>query len=259
MGENSLRVTEAAFNQVAHLAHCGLVIDNGKESGMPELIRAFAGEVSQSGDEIGGFEAVEDIFFEGELHLPLPALVEPQLTEGGTVSMPLQKVVIPTASFMPRLSLGALGEVPAAKNEGMEGELHLPLHARVEPLLTEVGTRVPTASLVPRLSLGALRELPGAKDEGTQDLSESTSHTQQTGRQCSTVSEVASFATTMSPSSLKSNKTVKTCGKCKAPYSGFGTMCSTCRKYGAQGSIKQCVKCSAFFNGFGDICDDCGS
>merc|ERR1719382_2211892 len=40
----SLQATEAAFNKVAHLAHAGLVIDNGDDAGTPVLLRAFSGQ-----------------------------------------------------------------------------------------------------------------------------------------------------------------------------------------------------------------------
>lgn len=48
----------------------------------------------------------------------------------------------------------------------------------------------------------------------------------------------------------------KACRICQAPYTGFGDVCSTCRK-SPNGKAKQCRVCSHFFSGFGDICEDC--
>jgi len=254
--DNSLRVTEAAFNKVAHLAHCGLVIDNGKETGIPELIRAFAGEVSQAGHEIGGFDGVEDIFFEGELELPLPVRVKPDSSEGGSLSLPVVPRVQP--SSLPQLSLGNLRELDEVtpKERSGGGSLVLPIVQRV----VEPDSPSPASPL----SLGALREMPGASSvEDTKEFSESTAApSQKLGRKLSAVSDATSVTVVtsssfLSPSSKTSSK--KRCMQCKAPYSGFGTMCSSCRKFGVGGSVKQCVNCYAFFNGFGDVCADCES
>lgn len=52
----------------------------------------------------------------------------------------------------------------------------------------------------------------------------------------------------------------KQCDKCGAPFKGFGTTCSVCRKggkSGAAGQARDCESCGNYFIGFGSVCSDC--
>lgn len=77
----------------------------------------------------------------------------------------------------------------------------------------------------------------------------------------------ASAASTSGPSSPRSEVelpqvlqvrvTLKFCCHCQAPYTGFGPVCSRCRRSGQRGSIQQCSGCANYFNGYGDTCAEC--
>jgi len=48
----------------------------------------------------------------------------------------------------------------------------------------------------------------------------------------------------------------KICEKCKAPYKGYGTICSPCRRQPGP-EWAPCSNCAAYFYGFGGICEEC--
>lgn len=56
---------------------------------------------------------------------------------------------------------------------------------------------------------------------------------------------------------LESRPAGRSCRQCKQSWSGFGSICSSCRKAGPNGTVRQCVCCSTFFTGFRDRCEDC--
>lgn len=49
----------------------------------------------------------------------------------------------------------------------------------------------------------------------------------------------------------------KQCHRCCSHYSGFGSVCSHCRRSGSGGEVISCTQCQSFFRGFGSMCDDC--
>lgn len=49
----------------------------------------------------------------------------------------------------------------------------------------------------------------------------------------------------------------KMCLKCVSGFSGFGDICSTCRRAGKHPSVKQCAGCQAYWTGYGTHCEDC--
>lgn len=53
------------------------------------------------------------------------------------------------------------------------------------------------------------------------------------------------------------SKEKKECKFCHRPYTGFGSACGACRKFGPSGAVQQCSICSQFFTGFGNICEEC--
>jgi len=62
------------------------------------------------------------------------------------------------------------------------------------------------------------------------------------------------------PVPLESMRIVERCCKrCQGRYTGFGDVCSICRKFGPRPSIQHCTKCSQFFTGFRGTCQDCAS
>merc|ERR1719221_1412759 len=65
-----------------------------------------------------------------------------------------------------------------------------------------------------------------------------------------------SNGSTRAPSSSSESRG-KQCSMCHSVFSGFGSVCSGCRKRGSQGSAQQCSICSEYFQGFGDTCPDC--
>lgn len=49
----------------------------------------------------------------------------------------------------------------------------------------------------------------------------------------------------------------KVCDKCGETFTGFGTICSGCRKLGGHGAIRSCEICGAFLQSYGAACQDC--
>jgi len=48
----------------------------------------------------------------------------------------------------------------------------------------------------------------------------------------------------------------KACERCKAPYRGYGAICSPCRRLPAP-EWNHCSDCGAYYCGYGSLCDDC--
>merc|ERR1719330_153568 len=56
---------------------------------------------------------------------------------------------------------------------------------------------------------------------------------------------------------LRRTSTKKECVRCHRINSGFGDVCSGCRRGSGAPLPKECPGCGSFFAGFGEMCEEC--